>query len=217
MSTANLTQSNSPSFSEVIQTRRAIRHYDPSVHISHDEIKQLLEEANLAPSSTNLQPWRFFIIDTEELRTKLLPVTFHQKQVMEASAVIVVLGDTEGYKRAGEIYGEATKQGLMPEEVSKAFIEKTLNRYNALTKEDISRIILVDGGLVSQQFMLAARAHNYDTGPLGYDPVGLIQAFDISDRYIPIMVITLGKAEQPGHPSIRLPIDDITFFNTKPE
>ncbi|ETT65684.1 NAD(P)H nitroreductase [Paenibacillus sp. FSL H8-457] len=54
-----------------------------------------MRQATLAPSAANLQPWRFLVIDSPELKQKLLPIASNQQQVVEASAVIAVLGDLE--------------------------------------------------------------------------------------------------------------------------
>lgn len=217
MSTTTQTGVNSPLFVDVIRERRSVRHYDKSVRLSHEEIKELLKEATLAPSSSNVQPWRFLVIEKEELKEKLQPIAYNQSQVTEAAAVIVVLGDTEGYKKADQIYGEAAERGFMPEDTAKSFAERTVSMYGSLPKEVLHKIIHTDGGLVSQQLMLVARAHGYDTVPMGgYDAAQLKEAFNISDRYIPIMLIALGKAAKPGHPTTRLPIEDITFFNEMP-
>jgi len=55
------------------------------------------------------------------------------------------------------------------------------------------------------QFMLIARAKGYDTVPMGgYDKEKFKEAFGISDRYVPIMLIAVGKAAKPGHQTVRL-------------
>lgn len=217
MLTSSQTGVSSQLFADVIRERRSVRQYDPSVRLSHEEIKELLKEATLAPSSSNLQPWRFLVIESEELKAKLLPIAYNQTQVTEAAAVIAVLGDTESYSKAEQIYGEAVKRGYMPEETAKSFVERTVSMYGSLPKEVQHKIIHTDGGIVSQQLMLVARAHGYDTVPMGgYDAVKFKEVFGVSDRYVPIMLIALGKAAKPGHPTTRLPIEDITFFNTMP-
>jgi nitroreductase len=217
MSTTFQAKVNSPLFADVIRERRSVRQYDKSVRLSHEEIKELLSEAALAPSSSNVQPWRFLVVETEERKAKLQPIAYNQSQVTEAAAVIVVLGDTEGYNKADQIYGEAAARGYMAEDVAKSFAERTKQTYGSLPKDVQHKIIHTDGGLVSQQLMLVARARGYDTVPMGgYDAAKLKEAFGISERYIPIMLIALGKAAKPGHPTTRLPINDITFFNEMP-
>lgn len=201
-------------FSTVIRERRSVRAYDPSYKISREEMNELLGEAVLAPSGSNMQPWRFLVIDSEELKQQLLPIAFNQSQVVEASAIIAVLGDLESYKLAETIYGRAVEAGFMPEETAKSFVERSVGMYSALPDEVRLKIVAADAGLVSMQLMLAARARGLDTVPMGgYDVVKFKEMFGIADRYVPIMLIAVGKAAKPGHPTIRLAVDEVTSFN----
>ncbi|WDV93052.1 nitroreductase family protein [Brevibacillus parabrevis] len=208
---------NQKAFADVIRERRSVRHYDASVKISRDELKEMLAEATLAPSSSNLQPWRFLIIDEQELKEKLLPIAFNQKQVVEAAAVIAVLGDYEGYKQAEQIYQKAIDAGYMTEEAKATMIANINRRYENRERSVMKEIALVDGGLVAMQFMLVAKARGYDTVPMGgYNDELFKAAFQISDRYETVMLIAVGKAAQPGHPTTRLDVDAITFWNEMP-
>lgn len=54
MSTSTHTGQSSALFADVIRERRSVRHYDKSVRLSHEEIKDILKEASLAPSSSNV-------------------------------------------------------------------------------------------------------------------------------------------------------------------
>ena len=81
-------------FKEILRGRRSIRNYDTSVKISKEEMTEILEEATLAPSSVNMQPWRFVVIESEEGKAKLAPLAkFNQLQVETSSAVIALFGD----------------------------------------------------------------------------------------------------------------------------
>ncbi|XOK64563.1 nitroreductase family protein [Paenibacillus elgii] len=204
-------------FFDVIRERRSVRGYDPEVKISREELTEILREATLAPSAANLQPWRFLVIDSPELKQKLLPIAFNQQQVVEASAVIAVLGDLESIRMAEKIYGQAVEAGFMPADTAKSFVERYTGMYSSMPPETIRQIVYTDGGLVSMQLMLVARAKGYDTVPMaGYDKQKFMEAFGVSDRYAPVMLIAIGKAAKPGHPTTRLPIEDVTFFNEMP-
>ncbi|MFJ8234107.1 nitroreductase family protein [Ureibacillus sp. NPDC094379] len=201
-------------FLDVIQERRSVRSYDPTVKISREEMSEILKLATLAPSSSNLQPWRFLVIDSPELKEKLLPIANNQQQVVEASAVIAVLGDVKSYEKAEKIYGQAVEAGFMPEETAKSFIERTVGMYSSLPSEVARQIVYTDGGLVSMQLMLVARSKGYDTVPMGgYNKAKFVEAFGISEQYVPVMLIAIGKAAKPGHPTTRLPLEEVVFFN----
>ncbi|MNF09263.1 putative NAD(P)H nitroreductase YodC [compost metagenome] len=70
---------------------------------------------------------------------------------------------------------------------------------------------MIDGGLVSMQLMLAARAHGYDTNAIGgFEKDQIAEMFGMDkERYIPVMLISIGKAAAEGYQSVRLPIDKI--------
>lgn len=208
------TLANNASFLEVVKARRSVRSYDPAFKISKEEITELLSEATLAPSSSNVQPWRFLVIDSQPLKEKLLPIAYNQQQVVEASAVIAVLGDLEGYKLVEKIYNSSFEKGYMPEATKDTMIANTTKMYSSFPPEVARKIINTDGGLVSMQLMLAAKARGYDTVPMGgYDAAKFVEAFGIGERYIPIMLIAIGKAAKEGHPTTRLSVDEITSWN----
>ncbi|MDM5333071.1 nitroreductase family protein [Ureibacillus composti] len=212
--TSTQTLLKTEAFLDVIQERRSVRTYDPTVKISREEMSEILKLATLAPSSSNLQPWRFLVIDTPELKEKLLPIANNQQQVVEASAVIAVLGDVKSYEKAEKIYGQAVEAGFMPEETASSFIERTVGMYSSLPSEVARQIVYTDGGLVSMQLMLVARSKGYDTVPMGgYNKAKFVEAFGISEQYVPVLLIAIGKAAKPGHQTTRLPLEDVVFFN----
>ncbi|MBU5441152.1 nitroreductase family protein [Paenibacillus sp. MSJ-34] len=201
-------------FMTVVRERRSVRHYDPAAKISREELSDMLKEAALAPSSSNLQPWRFLVFDDPAVKERLLPIANNQKQVVDAAAVIAVLGDVQGYENAPKVYKAAVEAGYMTKEIAQNMIERTLTGYPQIGREKLEHIALIDGGLVSMQLMLAAKARGYDTVPMGgFHADRLMQEFEIPERYVPVMLIAVGKAASPGHPTTRLPIEDITFWN----
>ncbi|KWX76628.1 NAD(P)H nitroreductase [Paenibacillus riograndensis] len=206
----NTTQTND--FTSIITGRRSIRKYDPSVKISKAEMTEILTEATLAPSSVNMQPWRFLVIESAEGKAKLAPLAkFNQQQVETSAAVIAVFVDMNNFDYAEEIYGTAVERGLMPAEVKERQLA-ALGAHFANLPADVNReTIMIDGGLVSMQLMLAARAHGYDTNPIGgFEKDQIAEVFGMDkERYIPVMLISIGKAAEAGYASVRLPIDTI--------
>jgi nitroreductase len=203
-----------PAFFQVLNDRRSVRKYDSSVVISEEEIREILEIATKAPSSSNMQPWRFLVVTDPELKKKLHPIAFNQQQVLDASAIVIVLGDLEMYTLSDKIYGAAASAGYMTEEAANNFIANSTKMYSSLPAERLKEIVVFDTGLVAMQIMLTARAKGYDTVPMGgYNRDQVKELFNISDRYLPTLMLPIGKAAAEGHPTTRLPVEDITFFN----
>ncbi|MBJ6364332.1 nitroreductase family protein [Paenibacillus sp. GCM10012307] len=207
-----------PLFDQVIRERRSVRKYDPDFEVTEQDIKDILSDAILAPSSSNLQPWRFLVIKDKELKQQLLSVVDknNEHQVVTSSAIIAVLGDKEAYRYAGEIYQELVTAGVLTQEMCDAIVKTSTHLYSNSSDTKLREIALVDGGIVSQQLILAAKARGYDTLPMGgYDPDAFRKFFNVPDRYVPVMLIAVGKAEVGAAQrfATRRPLEDVTSWN----
>jgi len=86
---------------EAILTRRSIRKYQVKL-VDDDTVRKLLEAAMAAPSSMNLQPWRFIVIDDRAILDKIPELHPHAKMLKEAPLAVLVCSDSkvqniEGY------------------------------------------------------------------------------------------------------------------------
>ncbi|WP_431030385.1 nitroreductase family protein [Lysinibacillus sp. LZ02] len=210
-----ITTQQTNDFKEILMGRHSIRNYDTSVKISKEEMTEILTEATLAPSSFNMQPWRFLVIESDEGKVTLAPLArFNQTQVETSSAVIAVLGDLNNFEYGEEIYGKTVELGYMPLEVKEMLMSNIAAHYSTLDSQDMKETVFIDGGLVAMQLMLAARAHGYDTCPIGgFEKDKIVEAFGLDqDRYVPVMLISIGKAAEDGHKSVRLPIHQIAHW-----
>lgn len=199
-------------YKKIITSRHSVRVYDPSVKISREEMTEILEEATLAPSSVNLQPWRFLVVDSPEGKATLEELApGNITQVSTSSAVIAVFGDMNAFDYADEIMGSAVERGYLPQEVKDQMMANYTDLFGRIPTQSFREMILIDSGLVSMQLMLSARARGYDTNPIGgYDKSRIAEAFGMEkDRYVPVMLISVGKAAKEARLTTRLPIDRI--------
>lgn len=200
-------------FLNVLESRKSIRIYDENVKISKEEMTELLAAAVKAPSSVNLQPWRFVVIESDEAKSTLAPLaSFNQNQVKTSSAVIAVFADMNNLDYLEEIYGKAVELGLMPEEVKENQVPAIRGLLSGISNQQNKETILIDGGLVSMQLMLTAKAFGYDTNPIGgFDKENIAEAFGLEkERYVPVMLISIGKANEAGYKSYRMPVEQVT-------
>lgn len=201
-------------FLTVASERRSVRQYDPEFKIDRKEIQELLETATLAPSSSNLQSWRFLVIDEQEEKERLLPIANNQQQIVDASAVIAVLGDKKAYEKADQIYSQIAEKGNMPEDIKNMYVNSIFDNYGNFPEERLAKIAHIDGGIVAMQLMLAAKAKGYDTVPMGgYDEAQFLEAFNVPEQYTSVMLISLGKGTKAGFQKTRLPLEDVVQWN----
>ncbi|KOO42963.1 nitroreductase family protein [Priestia koreensis] len=208
---------NKPSndFNEVVKGRRSVKVYDPKVKISREEMEEIIMEATLAPSSVNMQPWRFLIIDSPEAKAKLAPLArFNQEQVETSAAVIAIFGDLKADENVDHIYEQMVAHGYMPQDVKDMQLGKIKAYYDNMPHQVNLETALIDAGLVTMQLMLVARAHGYETNPIGgYEKDQIADVFGIDkERHAPVMLLSIGKGTKEGYPSYRLPFEKIAQF-----
>lgn len=80
---------------ELLLDRHSVRKYKRDVKISDAQLNEILELTASAPSSWNLQHWRFLVVREQANKDALLPLAYNQQQVSDASAVIIILGDLQ--------------------------------------------------------------------------------------------------------------------------
>lgn len=202
-------------FSEVAFNRKSIRVYDDSVKISREEMLEMLEEATLAPSSVNMQPWRFVVVDSEAGKADLKPlIRFNTRQNDTSAAMVLVFGDLQCYEFGEAIYDKAVSEGKMSQEVRDQQIGAIIPYYKNFTQAQMNDVVKIDASLATMQFMLTARAHGYDTNPIGgFEADQLAASVGLDpERFVPVMVVAIGKAAETGYDSVRLPIEEFTSF-----
>lgn len=202
-------------FQAILKGRRSIRQFDESVKISKEEMTNILQDTITAPSSVNMQPWRFIVAESSTAKEKLTPlVRFNQNQNNTSSAMILIFGDLKNFDYSEQIYGTAVEQGLMPAEVKEQQLSVLTPLYKQIPADKMKETVLIDGSLAAMQLMLIARTYGYETSPIGgFERDQLATAFDLDpQRYVPVMIVAIGKGLDAGYPSYRLPVADITTW-----
>ncbi len=202
-------------FQDILFGRKSVRVYDESVKIPHEEMLEMIQETTTAPSSVNLQPWRFVVVESEEGKAKLKPlIRFNTRQNDTSSAMILIFGDMNCYEYGEEIYNQAVEEGKMPVEVRDQQLAAIIPHYKNLTREQMNDVVKIDASLAAMQLMLIARSHGYETNPIGgFEADQLAEAFDLDkERYVPVMILSIGKAVEEGYESVRLASEKITSF-----
>ena len=69
--------------------RYATKKFDATKKISTEDLNTLKEAIRLSSSSYGLQPYKIFIVENPEVRAKLVTAAYGQKQVVDASHLIV--------------------------------------------------------------------------------------------------------------------------------
>lgn len=74
---------------DALKWRYAVKLFDVSREIPTDQWMALEDSLVLTPSSYGLQPWKIIVIRDKELREKLVPLSWNQRQVADCSHYVV--------------------------------------------------------------------------------------------------------------------------------
>lgn len=204
---------------QVIQQRKTIKAFDRNVKISRAELEEMLNLAQLAPSKANLQPWRFMVLDSPEQKSLLNgKVAFNELPCETASAVILILADLHYPQLLGDILDLAVEKGCLHPATRQNSFEFLSNMHHSQTPQQIRDQVLIDSSLVSMQLMLIAKDRGFDSHAIGiFEREAVLNSFNLdAERYVPVMILAIGKAAAQPIPSVRLPLDYTLAYNGEP-
>ncbi|WGE46708.1 nitroreductase family protein [Actinobacillus equuli] len=200
----------------VIEQRKTIKVFNPNVKIERQELEEMLALTQLAPSKANLQPWRFVVVDDAVQKNKLLgSVAFNAPPCETASAVILVLADLQYQLLLDDILERSIETGCLHAQFKQRSLDFLLSVHNASSEQDIRDQVITDTSLAAMQFMLIAKDKGYDTHAIGvFDRSAVLTALEVdAERYLPVMLLAIGKAATAVLPSSRLPLDYTVSWN----
>jgi nitroreductase len=197
----------------LLKQRISANQFDATKTLSEDEIKDLVFYATQAPSSFNLQHWRFIAVTEPAAKERLKAVAFNQQKVADAAVTFIVLGDLEGHIKLPDILSRSVKEGIIAQDMADTWVGMADQTYtNAqLARDEAIR----SASLAAMTLMIAAEAKGLVSGPMiGFDPVGVKREFNISERYVPVMLLTVGYAASGNWPrKPRLGVDEVLAFH----
>ena len=195
-------------FFDVIRNRRSVKYFDSSVKIEREEILEILDEANISPSSCNFQPWRYIVVDTPEGKEKLANANYNLTQNETSAAMIIVLGDLNYFDKFDTIYNEE-----VTEEIKESFKQGVGKMVESLPQDIKRELVYFDCGIWTMQFANIAHAKGYDTNIIGgFKRDKVSELFNLDENLMPVMLIALGKKERDGRPSTRMSAKDLVRF-----
>lgn len=201
------------SFRDLIRRRLSSEAFDPQRPFTDEQIRVLVADACEAPSSFNIQHWRFIAVRSDDARRKLCEAAYNQRQILDAPVTFIVLGDCEGIERLPEVLRRAVAEGALPQERADSWQGMAEQIYN--TPELCRDEALRSASLAAMVMMLSAEAHGYASGPLiGFDVARVKKEFHIAERYEPVMLLVVGyPAGEEATRKPRLTVDEVLVLD----
>lgn len=187
-----------------ITERRSIRKYTDA-KIPREELAELIKQASRAPSSGNYQPWRFTVVDSDEGKKALEPAMYgNENQLRTSAAMIVISIEKNWHAGARVVVMESVNAQTMSKEVGDRALEsiqRELEGKGWYGKESQ----MMDIGFVGMNIMTLAKHYGLDTCPIGgFNAKKVKEVLNLNYSHEPVLLISLGIADDEGHPTFRL-------------
>lgn len=180
---------------ESIKHRFSADLFNDNVHVSDTEIKELITLASHAPSSYNMQHWRFIAVREPSKKQALMAAAYGQEKIGKSAVAFIVAGDLDGYKHLPEAFKPLVDKGYIPQEVVDGMAQTVINAYSTNPQHARDEAFR-SASLSAMCLMLAAEAKGYITCPMsGFDPAAVSKAFDLPAHIAPVMIVVLGKGD----------------------
>lgn len=202
---------------KTIKERRSINFFQPDKKLSKEILSELLEIANLSPSSFNLQPWKVIIVQDPEKKKVLRRCAFDQPKVEEASAVLIMIADPSGVEENLERVLDSWQElGYIKSEGKERPRSMAKNLYGELDSLKRKIFAVKNTALFAMNFMIAAKGYGLETHPMdGFNEEAIKEEFGISkDKIIP-MLIAIGYLREGVKllpRAFRRPINEFTIW-----
>jgi len=98
--------------------------------VPQEKVDQILEAARLAPTSSGLQPFKVIVVTDPALKQELLPHTFGQSQIVDASHVLVFAAwDNYTEERIDEVFNRTNAERGLPAEATADYVARLKGMY----------------------------------------------------------------------------------------
>ena len=202
---------------QALAARISANKFDTTHEFPADEVEALVAAAMEAPSAYNIQHARFLVVREPAARAALQQVAYGQQKVRDAAATFVVLGDTRGAERLPLIAERAREAGLLDAAGAAGFAASGQGAYEG--KPEFARDEAIrSASMAAMALMLAATERGLASGPMiGFDPEALRREFNIDARYLPVMLIAVGRAAPGNWPrKPRLRVNEVLVDDARP-
>ncbi|MBH1958993.1 MAG: NAD(P)H-dependent oxidoreductase [Flavobacteriia bacterium] len=76
---------------QALQKRYSVKKFDPSKKVSPEVLRNILEAGKLSASSLGLQPYKIFVVESNEMLKNLVPSFHNPSQISTCSHLIVIV------------------------------------------------------------------------------------------------------------------------------
>lgn len=183
-----------------IEERRTTVLFDPSRTISDEEITELVRLATKAPTSFNLQNWRFIAVRTPEAKARLRAIAWDQAKITESSVTFIVCGQLADEHTLVDRLAPTVQAGIMQAQMVDGWVAGARSLYHEQPWRQRDEAVRT-ATLGAATLIFAAHAMELGAGPMiGFDQEAVAGEFGLAADEIPVMLLSVGYGTPDNWP-----------------
>lgn len=169
---------------ESLQWRYATKKFDNTKKLSKEQLQTLKEAFNLTATSYGLQTLSLVIVETKEIREQLLPHAFNQKQIVDASHLLVLCyPDTFDGANVEEYFNRVKQERNTPDEVLKPFRDFLMNDFDSKSNDVKHKNFINQTYIALGNLMTICALEKIDACPMeGFNPAKFDEVLKLKDK-----------------------------------
>lgn len=152
--------------------------------VPQEKIDNILEAANLAPTSSGLQPFEIMIVTNAELKEKIKAVAWNQSVVTDCSHLLVFAAwDTYTEERINRMFDLVNEERGFKNEGWENYRQQLLNSYPKRDAETNFQHASKQAYIAFSQALTAAAFEGVDATPMeGFDPDAVDEILGLKEK-----------------------------------
>ncbi|MCT4622426.1 MAG: NAD(P)H-dependent oxidoreductase [Schleiferiaceae bacterium] len=180
---------------ESLKWRAAVRNFDTNKTVSKENVESLLEAGNLTATSMGLQPFKIVVVQNKELQKSLVPLSYNQQQVADASHILVFAIETGIGKEAVDAYiNRAMELRNVPREALEGYSNSINGYISTMSEETKMQWATKQAYIALGTVMTAAADLKIDSCAMeGFDTEAFQQLLGLEEKGLkPVVILPIG-------------------------
>ena len=178
-----------------LKWRYAVKKFDTNKELSEIQIETLKEAFNLTATSYGLQPLKLVIIKNKKIQEKLVPFSWNQQQILQASHLLVIcVKDNYTTKEVENYFNLVQKIRNTPDEVINPFKKFLTAEIAKKTQEELYVSNKNQAYIALGNLLTVCASQEIDSCPMeGFTPDKYDEILDLKkDNLKSVLVLPVG-------------------------
>jgi nitroreductase/dihydropteridine reductase len=168
---------------ESLQWRYATKKFDSQKSLDKSQLEVLAQAFNLTATSYGLQPCRLVIVQDQDLKDKMVPLSYGQLQVKDASAVLVICTTAVDANYVKDYFSIVKKERNTPDEVIQPFQDFLTNTFSKKEVAETEQWAKNQAYLILGNLLTVCAQQQIDSCPMeGFVPEEIDQLLGLQEK-----------------------------------